>query len=232
MEHAEDVGRLFSWLKAPMVHYREFTPQIELAEAVAAWPAVHRAAVETGIAGRDEPAPHGAEAALARIARERTAMPTEVADAIRQTPLFDPLSTPASPAGERQAGEAGRDALGEQPQGAEPAPAESMPQPAAERRAEAATPLPGAPGGPRPARSETARPMPSPPAPRDQGALFGGEYRDREREAPTRGRATDRQDRSLDAVFSRLSGGRDRLPDPRGRARTTPGLRGVFNRLR
>jgi hypothetical protein len=42
----------------------------------------------------------------------------------------------------------------------------------------------------------------------------------------------DRQDRSLDAVFSRISGARDRLPDPRTRARTSPGLGGVFGRLR
>ena len=40
------------------------------------------------------------------------------------------------------------------------------------------------------------------------------------------------EDRSLDAVFSRLSGGRDRLPDPRSRARTNPGLGPVFRRLR
>jgi len=41
MEHTQDVERLFSWLKAPMVHYREFAPQLEVAEAVATWPAAH-----------------------------------------------------------------------------------------------------------------------------------------------------------------------------------------------
>ena len=59
MDHSEDVERLFSWLKAPQVHYREFAPQRELAEAVATWPVVHRAAVQAGVAAADEPAPEG-----------------------------------------------------------------------------------------------------------------------------------------------------------------------------
>jgi hypothetical protein len=78
----------------------------------------------------------------------------------------------------------------------------------------------------------------------DRSALFHGEQVARGREfspapsPPPSRRPAERQDRSLDAVFSRLSGprergpDRDRLPDPRNRSRTSPGLGGVFDRLR
>jgi hypothetical protein len=83
--------------------------------------------------------------------------------------------------------------------------------------------------------------------PQDRGAMFRsenrGDSRMREREAPppaaTQLRAAEpasRQNTALGAVFNRLSGQRDRererLPDPRNRSRTTPGLGGVFDRLR
>ena len=77
-------------------------------------------------------------------------------------------------------------------------------------------------------QAEPARHYPG----RDRGALFTGEYRGGEGETPSGGRAIDRQDRSLEAVFSRLSGRGERLPDPRARARTNPGLGPVFRRLR
>src|SRR5260370_19409022 len=85
MDHVEDVERLFSWLKAPMVHYREFAPQREVAEAVATWPIAHRAAVQTGIAAGDEPAPQGSTAARERIARDSRSLPTAV-PAVEQNP--------------------------------------------------------------------------------------------------------------------------------------------------
>ena len=54
----------------------------------------------------------------------------------------------------------------------------------------------------------------------------------RQRIAAERADPRHAQDR-LDAVFSRLPrAGGDRLPDPRERARTTPGLGSVFGRLR
>jgi hypothetical protein len=71
--------------------------------------------------------------------------------------------------------------------------------------------------------------------PPDRGALFRSDSRTIEREAPPpAARAPARQDSSLGAVFNRLSAprDRDRLPDPRNRSRTTPGLGGVFDRLR
>src|SRR5579863_2103947 len=92
MNHKPDVERLFSWLKAPMVHYREFAPQVEVAEAVAAWPVVHRAAVEAGVVGHEDPAPHGSAAAHERIARERLLSPAAAVQVIQEIPV------PAAPA--------------------------------------------------------------------------------------------------------------------------------------
>ena len=77
MGHSEDVERLFSWLKAPMVHYREFAPQTELAEAAATWPLVHKMAVESGMAA-EQLAPLGNVAAKAHRARVTMPAATQV----------------------------------------------------------------------------------------------------------------------------------------------------------
>lgn len=221
MEHTQDVERLFSWLKAPMVHYREFAPQIEVAEAVATWPVVHKAAVQTGVAPDSEPGPHGDAAARERQARDRRFMPVAAAQAIHDTPLpgtEPPHATPGRladvPAAET---------------GARPGIAPPPHDPAEPTMAGFEDPAPA--GGP-----EIGRPPPTRPAAGgDRRGLFAGEYRERDLQHDSRQRDRDpaRQDRSLDAVFSRLSsGGRERLPDPRERARTTPGLGSVFGRLR
>jgi hypothetical protein len=247
MDHTEDVERLFSWLKAPMVHYREFAPQHEVAEAVATWPVAHRAAVEAGMAAASENAPHGDAAAKARNARERISLPPAV-QAVPATPLPEELPSasavetppggptagrasdrpaapielaesaapPAPPTDQRDAGEPPRET-------AEPSIAGFDPPSPSVRQASTVRAEPDDLG-----RGEPARQYPA----RDRDALFGGEYRGRERDARPSSRVADRQDRSLDAVFSRLSGGRDRLPDPRSRARTSPGLGSVFGRLR
>ena len=96
MEHTQDVERLFSWLKAPMVHYREFAPQLEVAEAVATWPAAHKAAVQTGLAPDTESGPHGDAAARERQARDRRFMPPAAAQAIHDSPMpgTEPPPTP------------------------------------------------------------------------------------------------------------------------------------------
>src|SRR5579864_9306115 len=75
MDHDQDVARLFSWLKAPVVHYREFAPQAEVAQAVATWPVVHKAAVQTGATDDAGPGPQGDSAARERLARERMTLP-------------------------------------------------------------------------------------------------------------------------------------------------------------
>jgi hypothetical protein len=234
MDNVEDVERLFSWLKAPMVHYREFAPQREVADAVATWPVVHRAAVQTGAAAEDEPAPHGDTAAKERIARDSRSLPTAMAQGGQS-----PQPEAAAEAPEPLSGDRLVAALGERVQAAR---AEQAERPAIASQAEpvesaeeATAPMitgfeePAAPGAERRGgeQRESVRPYPA----RERDALFAGEYRGREREARPSSRA-DRHDRSLDAVFSRLSGGRDRLPDPRARARTSPGLGPVFGRLR
>jgi hypothetical protein len=219
MDHTEteDVERLFSWLKAPMVHYREFAPQAELADAVATWPIVHKAAVQTGVAGEEEPAPHGDRVVKERMARDRMAMPAAAARAIRETPLpgteaaSEAVQVPDRPVDDGLAPQA----VERPPIAPAARPAAPPPQPIART---AAPPPPAQPTAPPPAQARSTY-YPG----GGRGALFGGEYRGRERETPQQPVA-DRQDRSLDAVFTRLSGGRDRLPDPRERARTTPGL--------
>ncbi len=221
MEHTQDVERLFSWLKAPMVQYREFAPQIEVADAVATWPVVHKAAVQTGVAPDDEPGPLGDAAARERQARDRRFMPPAAARAIHDSPMPGTEPPPPTPGrlADVPAPEQGAETTGARLSSREAEPAMAgFDEPAPAPRA--------APS--RPAHSSDRR-----------GGLFAGEYREREPERDlvpaNRGadRAAERQERSLDAVFSRLSsGGRERLPDPRERARTTPGLGPVFRRLR
>ena len=220
MESSQDVGRLFSWLKAPMVHYREFAPQLEVAEAVATWPSAHKAAVQTGLAPDTESGPHGDAAARERQARDRRFMPAAAAQAIHDSPMpgTEPPPTPGRladvPAAETSA-ERGAEIAG----GFTPEPATEPSEPRISGFDEPATV----------ARPAAARPA----AGADRRGLFTGEHRERERDLRRSGGGPDPQDRSLEAVFSRLSGaGGERLPDPRDRARTTPGLGPVFGRLR
>lgn len=228
MDNAQDVERLFSWLKAPMVHYREFAPQIEVAEAVATWPLVHKAAVQAGVTDDTEPAPHGDSAIKERMARERAAMPAAAARAIQESPLPGTAAAPMAAPGAPEApptGEAPGRSQGPRVQAERPTPA-AEPSPGPIARAAPSRPTPPVAELPAAATQPTHYPAAG------RGALFGGEYRGRERKAAPRHPVADRQDRSLDAVFTRLSGGRDRLPDPRERARTSPGLGAVFGRLR
>jgi hypothetical protein len=248
MDYTEDVERLFSWLKAPMVHYREFAPQAEVAEAVATWPLMHRAAVQTGVAAADAPAPHGFTAVRERLARERMTLPEGAQRAIEGTPLVEPLppdtiSGQPTPGrlSDRPSGDPLMTALGQRLQAEHIDP--PAPQPAYRAPPAAEMPLQRPDQSPPPMMHSFEEPVGerlaavAPPSSegypaRDRGALLGGEYRGRERDTRAGPSVADRHDRSLDAVFSRLAGGRDRLPDPRSRARTSPGLGGVFGRLR
>lgn len=83
-------------------------------------------------------------------------------------------------------------------------------------------------------------PAPEPQAPSStsatapSGGLLGGAYSESGHGAdaaaepaappPSTSEGPDHGERSLDAVFGRLSGGRSRLPDPRDRLRNAPGL--------
>ncbi|MGH7094929.1 MAG: BcsR/BcsP family cellulose biosynthesis protein, partial [Stellaceae bacterium] len=54
MDQGDDVERLFSWLKTPDLRYREFADEREVADAVATWPVLRRAAAETVRINEDE----------------------------------------------------------------------------------------------------------------------------------------------------------------------------------
>lgn len=240
MDHSEDVERLFSWLKAPQVHYREFAPQRELAEAVATWPVVHRAAVQAGVAAADEPAPEGDVAAKERIGRDRMTLPTPPLQHLGEAPAAAPSEPPAPAAGPPPQTSAERTEVAyhepdETPIALGPAPRAAAPRESAEPTI-AGFEQPAATPRSAPSSAERDETRPAEPARHypsaGRAALFSGEYRARERVTRPAASVADRQDRSLDAVFSRLGGGRDRLPDPRARARTSPGLGPVFNRLR
>jgi hypothetical protein len=98
----------------------------------------------------------------------------------------------------------------------------------------AAPPPPAAPpSATMPAAAPEAQSSTSAPAP--GAGLLGGAYRDNDHEVgsvaaeptpaqPPASEGQERGERSLDAVFGRLSGGRSRLPDPRERVRHIPGL--------
>lgn len=248
MDHSEDVGRLFSWLKAPMVHYREFAPEADVADAVATWPSVHKAAAQSGVAMADEAAPRGSIAARARLARERMTMPEVAVQAMREhaasaaatPPAAAPSETvPPLPTAPLHATVVSAEPIREaapRPLPYEPPPTGAAPEPALAGFDEPAPPPPATSPIFRAPRQESAvseTPQPQHYPPRDNAALFGGGYRGPERNLQPRGPAVaDRQDRSLGAVFSRLSGAREGLPDPRTRSRTSPGLGTVFGRLR
>src|SRR5260370_5592053 len=176
MDHVEDVERLFSWLKAPMVHYREFAPQREVAEAVATWPIAHRAAVQTGIAAGDEPAPQGSTAARERIARDSRSLPTAVQAIEQNPPPGAEAPPPAAPGGQAAWGE--HAAIAPEPE----------PRATAQPASDAAEPIIAGFEEPpaawtEPQRGEPPEPARHYPAP-DRRALFASEYRTAEPEAP------------------------------------------------
>jgi len=94
---------------------------------------------------------------------------------------------------------------------------------------------PSPPAAPPPVATSAAGPeaQSSENAPAPSSGLLGGAYRDDGQEigsaaggpaSPPVSEGQERSERSLDAVFGRLSGGRNRLPDPRERVRHIPGL--------
>ncbi|HZT88805.1 MAG TPA: hypothetical protein VFA12_12615 [Stellaceae bacterium] len=236
-EKPSDVDRLFSWLKTQNLRYREFAGARELSDAVKTWPALHQAAAESGRAS-EAPAPAGAEAARHRIEEEAKPMPAVAAEAIKAEP---PITVPPEPsAGAKLFTALGRRMHSDRAEATEvqppPAAAPTLADAAAQERAReaaerlrerldaamAVNPRPGSASEPTAGRSPAGQ-----RAERGQsGRFFGGAYEPRDQAGARRGH-------SLEAVFSRLSGGRSRpLPDPRERSRAAPGLGSVFDRLR
>jgi hypothetical protein len=208
MDRDDDVERLFSWIKTPDLHYREFAGEREVADAVATWPALRDAVTEPSHPGEpDEPSyehepPHEAE-------------PRPAARA----PLGDRLSSLF--------------AHREPPPPEPPVVRRPEPPPVAE---EAAGEVPWAPESPRPspvfARLEPApppepEPVPEPPA-EDE---FRG-FDEPQAPPPAAEPAQAGQQRPLGAILSRVA---HPSPPPRGdryRAAGAPGLGPVFRRLR
>ncbi|HVC50981.1 MAG TPA: hypothetical protein VND87_03060 [Stellaceae bacterium] len=212
MDQGDDVERLFSWLKTPDLRYREFAGEREVADAVANWPALRRAAAETVRIEEEEE-----EAGTPPPIIEERGLPEPPPRPV--PPLVQPPYERPPPS--FQAGEA----TGEAPW-AQPAP----------------PPAPVQPPRREPPRFTAPPPEPRRVSPGREtlfgGTYRGFEERDRggeeREEAPREPSAPGEEasDRALDAVFSRLSHPARRYREERPRTSGNPGLGPVFRRLR
>ncbi len=227
MAQPNDLQRLLSWLKTSEFKYREFAEAREVSDAVASWPVLHEVAAATG-----QPvavvAPEGDRVAKERIARAELAIPAT-----------EPASIAAEDAG-LQASESESEALGmalRQRLGAARSgqmaatastPAETAPYlpstvaadtvsrgPVAEL-VEPWEPTPQTAGGASKTREgesvvfEAAPGSRSPAFAARYGLFLGGVYHPASRRATDAVSHDSRDDTSLQAVFSRLSGHYDR----------------------
>jgi hypothetical protein len=216
MDHDDDVERLFSWIKTPDLHYREFAGERDMADAVATWPLPRQPANETGRPG-DRPEGHA----------EAETMPEPEAG-----PEPAPRAAGHSPLGTRLASLfARREAPAEPPVVHPPEPRAPLPE-------ETAGEVPWASEPPRPsaifARLEPTSPPPHPkpaPEPPPSGEQYHGFEEDRD-DAVAAEPAHEGEGRSLDAIFSRVAHQpRAQRDDPR-RPTGAAGLGSVFRRLR
>ena len=249
MDHDDDVEHLFSWLQTPELRYREFAGAREITDTVITWRAraeAEAAAAENAGAVAEAPAATIAtETGLASLSAPRTAPPSPPP----YTPAVSaaPTSQPALPAREPTSivppsiktapqppspasfslGTRGR-AGSWRPQYEEPVVQPASPPPVIE----APDPPPQMPS----ASPPSVQPPPAPPmwpsAP-TSGGLLGGAYREgglnghgatSAATAPASENQQRRGERSLDAVFGRLAGGRKPAADPRERIRHIRGL--------
>jgi hypothetical protein len=211
MDRDDDVERLFSWIKTPDLHYREFAAEREVADAVVTWPVPRDAVAEPDHPGEPyEPEP----------ARE-----TEPPPAGRM-PLGD---RPSSLFGQRE------------PAPEPPAfrPQEPSPLPLRPTAPEDAGEVPWAPEPPRPspifARLEPAPPPQPQPVPELPTEPPEDQYRGFEEPrntSPAAEPAHAGEKRSLEAIFTRVAHPAPAPRDDRKRASAGPGLGSVFRRLR
>jgi hypothetical protein len=244
MDHDDDVEHLFSWLQTPELRYREFAGAREITDTVVTWQA--RTNTEEAVAA-ETPTPGNTQLDEEYPADQ---FPDQVAEKVEFEPappmqrpsshgtpaMIAPMPMPAAEPPPPAANPGSPFVLGAA--GRAPAPGRAHPaewagprppliqtppaaQPAPQAYAAAVPPAPAAPPA-------------APAAPAPGGGLLGGAYRDEtgnghvEQPAavPASSPSADPQqqnERSLDAVFGRLSG-RNRLPDPRDRLRHIPGL--------
>jgi hypothetical protein len=247
MDHDDDVEHLFSWLQTPELRYREFAGAREITDAVIAQVRPNPAEVPVPPPGntqlREEysadqfPDQRDAPEDVVIRAPERAAPPLEppmIASAPVAPPPVPPIPPmPRPPAPTAPApfalGVEGRSAP-RRPQYEEPVAPPAVAAPAARP---VAPPMP-LPPPPAPTAAVTAPPHPAPAG----GGLLGGAYRDEglnghDAASPAAApvAAAARTERSLDAVFGRLVGGRSPV-DPRERLRHIPGLGPPPNRSR
>jgi hypothetical protein len=243
MDEDDDVERLFSWLQTPELRYREFAGAREIADTVMTWqarpntpPPANSAKGNTQLQEEYPPDQFPDQSGMPVEPISRMAVsaapisrgPTTIVP----TPM--PLAEPA-PA-QAQAGPFALSAAGRgiprRPEYAEPiaTPVVQRPVPAP---VAAAPPMPPAPRPAPPPPAPPPRPMvqpaplPAPPGNPAGGHLLGGAYRGNGNgsESPLLSpESQERVERSLDAVFGRLAGGRNPLPDPRDRLQHISGL--------
>jgi hypothetical protein len=214
MDHNDDVEHLFSWLQTPELRYREFAGAREVIDTVATWPARPNTAEaetfpEQTLAPTAElPTVEHPGAPAASVEPGVVHGPAIIAPTIM--PAVEPVS-PADHNGPFALGAGGRSVLHRTETVASSAPPQPMSAPPMIQ-----TPVPPSP---------QPRPVPDPAA---GDGLLGGAYRDSGENVPVSDQPPapiePSDQRSLDAVFSRLAVTRERLPDPRDRLRHIPGL--------
>jgi hypothetical protein len=248
MDHDDDVEHLFSWLQTPELRYREFAGAREITDAVIAQLRPNRAEVvpvpprgdtqlQEEYPADQFPDQRDASEDVVIRAPERAppAPPTSASAPLVPPPVpaIPPMPRPAAPnpaPAPFALGAEGRSAP-RRPQYEEPV---APPAGAAPAVRPTALPMPPPPPPPPlPTAAVTAPPAPPHPAPVG-GGLLGGAYRaeglNGHDTAPPAAAAA-RTERSLDAVFGRLAGGR-RPIEPRERLRHIPGLGPPPNRSR
>lgn len=233
MDRDDDVERLFSWIKTPELHYREFAGEREVADAVASWPAPRDAVTEPSHPGEPEleDAEPPQQAAPAYEPEPAPAPRPALGERLismfghRQTPPPEPppppVSLPPVP-----------------PPSAPPVPVVVV-QPSATERAGQ---VPWAPEPPRsspmfarleptpPSPARRPEPAPPPPPPPPEHEYQG--FEEPQPAPPAADPAPDTEKRSLDAIFSRVAHPTPAPRDDRKRASAAPGLGPVFRRLR
>jgi hypothetical protein len=246
MDHEDDVERLFSWLQTPELRYREFAGAREITDTGVTWqarpstvtaeiPASHNLQLEEEYPPNQFPDQSGVRVEPVRRG-PATIAPTPM-------PPIEPVSAGSGTFALGAAGRGGpRRPEFEEPVASAPVVQPPAPPPPPVYRVSAPSPPIS-----RPALPMTPVPVPAPPpistpAPPMTGTtpmpaasagspLLGGAYRGNDpADAPVEPgplppeQPQQTNEGSLDAVFGRLAGGRNRLPDPRERLRHIPGL--------
>lgn len=200
MDHDDDVEHLFSWLQTPELRYREFAGAREITDTVVI---VHQQRANNTPVPEDRPAEPPRHDTQLGEEYPRDQFPDQGETRIEVEPASEAERLAAREPGFGDA-RAEATSVGHDPAMIAPEPVASVPRPT------------------------------EPAAPPAGSRLLGGAYRENVGNDPgavaaaTGSPATpageQRGDRSLDAVFGRLAGGRSRLPDPRERSRYGSGL--------